>query len=154
MGSRWASRTGKHLCNPSPRWGRLARSSGLGAGMLQGVAAWLSGGRAAAPSVCPWDRGSLRLLGCRLPLHHSQGMHHRRHLPWLARSVGCSRLHTPRSKMLALGVQGHWGLSLCASPAFGDALAPSLADIANTACDGRTAGAAVSAQQSWSQCEE
>lgn len=42
MGSRWASRTGKHPCNPNPSQGPLTRSLGLGARMLQEAAAWLS----------------------------------------------------------------------------------------------------------------
>lgn len=57
MGSRWASWTGKHPRNPNPSQGLLARSLGLGAGMLQRVAAWLSHSRVACFKLVPVGLG-------------------------------------------------------------------------------------------------
>lgn len=151
MGSRWASWTGKHPHNPNPSQGPLVRSLGLGAGMLQWAAAWFCCGRAAAPRMSPWDWGALRLPGCcdcpAVP-RVSRQMHHRKHLPWLACSMGCSRLTLPAA---GSGDVGLGTTTLCASPAFRGASAQSLADIANTAHWGSTTGAAVSALQSWLQ---
>lgn len=58
MGSRWASRTGKHLRNPNPSWGPLTRILELGARILEQAAAQLSSGRVAAQSMCSWDQGA------------------------------------------------------------------------------------------------
>lgn len=62
--------------------------------------------QAAVLSMCQWNRGAWRLprcCGCPAVLGASRQMHHRKHLPWLAWSMGAAGSILPAARLWGCG---------------------------------------------------